>query len=62
MSDTIHPALKWLRLANDEPSDVVFGCLAAIISSTFLALHLNVDVRLVRLDGLRHVLEPASGG
>jgi hypothetical protein len=34
--------LKWLRLVDDSSSDIFFGCVATVISSTFLALHLHV--------------------
>jgi len=42
MTSSPKPILEWLRLEGNDTSDIFFGCLAAIVASTFLALHLNV--------------------
>ncbi|KAM5365298.1 hypothetical protein ACJZ2D_011081 [Fusarium nematophilum] len=42
MANSSSTALKWLQLDKDEPSDVFYSSVGAIIASTLLALHLNV--------------------
>src|SRR6266536_1278838 len=41
MSDSTNSILEWLQLLNRDTSDI-FGCLLTIVTSTLLALHLNV--------------------
>ncbi|KAK3984325.1 hypothetical protein QBC44DRAFT_337243 [Cladorrhinum sp. PSN332] len=43
MSESKSNPLAWLQFLSRNTSDIFFGCLTAIVASTFLALHLNVS-------------------